>query len=209
MRPIGVALFAVSSLVAAGCSEHRATHNQGAAPVDTASTSARVQYDASIPAAVRAYYESGIRFPAAAESTVATARAVESFRVHPYARSANELDGTSYGKMGDFFLTARGPVLTRAQRRTAIDLVLNPASYEPFDLERDKMKLCGGFEPRHALRFRTDEHTADLLVCFACSELLLFEDGEWVGGGTFSPMKKELHALLEEVLPKVAIEEPN
>jgi hypothetical protein len=42
----------------------------------------------------------------------------------------------------------------------------------------DHVASC--FWPRHGLRFSADKHTVDLLICFECLQIKVFDDGEEV-----------------------------
>lgn len=139
---------------------------------------------------------------------IAQAERVEIFRLDPYLEKGRGFGGYSVLKEGGKL----PPEL--ASRARAI--VLEPASYVDPCAGGEcliDLKLCGGFEPRHGLRFWArgpagSWRYADVLVCLTCGDLGVVRPGDRPGfqrlravlvASLSERAEKQLHDLVAEV----------
>lgn len=96
----------------------------------------------------------------------------------------------------DSYTMRLGPVkLNDSQRTQFVDLLLSKRSYL-FDVAK-------GCEPDYGVRieFLSGEDRVDVLLCFGCSQLQIYRNGQSLAGGPFDPAAKDLTEFVKEIFP--------
>lgn len=88
-----------------------------------------------------------------------------------------------------------GPVAVPTKEATALADILRRDDYE-----WDSITRCL-IEPGIAVRFKGKATTVEVLFCFKCDQILVFQAGQEVGNEEFDHLRGELAAVFKRVFP--------
>ena len=100
-----------------------------------------------------------------------------------------EQELSNYDRVGDSIEVAA------ADRVRLQKVLLDENSYE--------LNSAKGCEPVFGvgLSFLTDKRTVDVLFCFQCDILVVYDNGKEVGGEDFDPVRPQLVAVMKNIFP--------
>lgn len=111
--------------------------------------------------------------------------------------SVYRLKGESTKDDPQAYVTTDGPIELDAKQAAALaEIVTSPRTYE-FD-------VAPACEPIFGVRttFVDGDTTVDIVYCFDCNLLTVYRNGKQVGDAFFAPGRKQLVAVMKELLPK-------
>ena len=119
--------------------------------------------------------------------TVHTASTVHAYRLADASFYQDQL--SSYERSGE------AVTVSEADRRQLRDLLLDRESYE--------LEMAKGCEPVFGLgaSFARGEQAVDILFCFQCDILAVYQDGRVVGDEDFDPARTRLVTLVKKFFP--------
>lgn len=95
------------------------------------------------------------------------------------------------------YVATDGPIeLDEKQAAALAEIVTSPRTYE--------FEVAPACEPIFGVRttFVDGDTTVDIVYCFDCNLLTVYRNGKQVGDAYFAPGRKQLVAMMKELLPK-------